>query len=95
MFGLASMFDRWWQGQIDVAGDRMKFDGKHMWFLEGNIWVSYTVRNERTGLREFELCEVFPYVKSHYHPTMDQRKILRFDGDLDISDLESCVPLLL
>jgi hypothetical protein len=67
----------------------MKFQDKTLWILEGCKWVSYTNdRAEKSRLREFEMFEVFPFVKEHYHPDIDQRKILRFDGDLDSTDLE-------
>jgi P4 family phage/plasmid primase-like protien len=70
-----------------VAGDRMKFDGKSLWMLENAIWVPYSDRAEKSRLRQFEMLEVFPFVKQHKPPNSD-RQILRFDGDIDCNDLE-------
>jgi phage/plasmid-associated DNA primase len=71
-----------------VANGRIRYDGKNTWFVDANIWNSYNGPKELARMRRFEMDEVFPFVVKHRHPSLPERKVLKFDGDSDATDLE-------
>jgi phage/plasmid-associated DNA primase len=71
-----------------VANGRIRYDGRNTWFVDNNVWVPYSSQKELARMRRFEMDEVFPFVVKHRHVSLQERKLLQFDGDSDASDME-------